>query len=79
VKDVLKQLSWLKLYPDSGEDISKDLPTEKGPRVSMTVYVDFDHAHDLVTRRSITGIIVNLNYICIRWVSKLQKTLETSN
>jgi hypothetical protein len=26
----------------------------------MTVYVNADHAHDLVTRRSITGILVIL-------------------
>jgi hypothetical protein len=44
----------------------------------MTVYVDADHAHDLVTRRSITGILVMLNNTPIRWVSKRQKTMETS-
>jgi hypothetical protein len=41
-------------YWYAGEEIPKDLPPEKGPRVRMTVYVDADHAHDLVTRRSIT-------------------------
>jgi hypothetical protein len=44
----------------------------------MTVYVDSDHAHDLVTRRSITGILVMLNNTTIRWISKRQKTLEIS-
>jgi hypothetical protein len=44
----------------------------------MTVYVDADHAHDLVTRRSITGIIVMLNNTTIWWVSKRQKTVDTS-
>jgi hypothetical protein len=44
----------------------------------MTVYVDADHAHGLVTRRSITGILVMLNNTSIRWVSKRQKTMETS-
>jgi hypothetical protein len=44
----------------------------------MTVYVDADHAHDLVSRRSITGILVMLNYTAIRWISKRQKTVETS-
>jgi hypothetical protein len=33
----------------------------------MTVCVDADHAHDLVTRRSITEILVILNNIPIRW------------
>jgi hypothetical protein len=44
----------------------------------MTVYVDADHAHDLVTRRSITGILMMLNNTPLRWVSKRQKDAETS-
>jgi hypothetical protein len=62
--------NWMEFYSDSGEWIPKDLPPEKGPRVMMTVYVDADHAHDLVTRRSITGILVMLNNTPIRWISK---------
>jgi hypothetical protein len=54
--------NWMDFYPDASEEIPKDLPPEKGPRVRMTVYVDADHAHDLVTRSSITGILVILNY-----------------
>jgi hypothetical protein len=46
--------SWIDFYPDASEEIPKDLPPEKGPRVRTTVYVDADHAHDLVTRRSIS-------------------------
>jgi hypothetical protein len=45
----------------------------------MTVYVDADHAHDLVTRRSITEILVMLNNTQVRLVSKRQKTMETSS
>jgi hypothetical protein len=44
----------------------------------MTVYVDADHAHDLVIRRSITGILFMLNNTPIRCISKHQKTVETS-
>jgi hypothetical protein len=68
----------MELYQDAGGEIPKDLPPEKGPRVRMTVYVDADHAHDLVTRRSITGILVMLGNTPIRWLSKRQKTVETS-
>jgi hypothetical protein len=56
----------------------------KGPKAKSpddhlcAVYVDGDHAHDLVTRRSITGILVMLNNKPIRWVSKRQKAVETS-
>jgi hypothetical protein len=70
--------NWMESYPDASEEIPKDLPPEKGPRIRMTVYVDADHAHDLFTRRSITGILVRLNNSPIRWVSKHQKTVETS-
>jgi hypothetical protein len=45
---------WIKFYPDTGEEIPKDLPLEKAPRVRVTVYVDTDHAHYIVIRRSIT-------------------------
>jgi hypothetical protein len=47
----------MEFYPDAIEEIPNDLPPEKGPRFRMTVYVDADHAHDLVTRRSISGIL----------------------
>jgi hypothetical protein len=29
----------MEFYPDSGEEIPKDLPPENGTRVRMTVYV----------------------------------------
>jgi hypothetical protein len=67
----------MEFHPDAGEEISKDLPPEKGPRVRMTVCVDDDHVYDLVTRRSITGILIMLNNRHIGWISKRQKTVET--
>jgi hypothetical protein len=70
--------NWMEFYPDAGEEIPKDLPPEKGPRVRMTVYVDVDHAHDLVTRKSITEILVMLNKTPNRWISKRQKKDEIS-
>jgi hypothetical protein len=70
--------NWKDFYPDAEEEITNDLPMSKGLKVRMTVYVDADHAHDLVTRRSITGILVMLNNTPVRWVSKRQKTVETS-
>jgi hypothetical protein len=69
--------NWMEFYADASE-IPKDLPPEKGTRVRMTVYVDADHAHDLFTRISITGILVMLNNTPVKWVSKRQKTVETS-
>jgi hypothetical protein len=45
----------------------------------MTVYVDVYHVHDLVTRRSNTGILVMLNNTPIRWISERQKTVEATD
>jgi hypothetical protein len=70
--------NWMEFHPDFSEEIPEDLPPEKRPRVRMTVYVDADHAHDLVTRSSITGVLVMINNTPIRWISKRQKTVETS-
>jgi hypothetical protein len=65
VYPVEDHLNMMEFYPDSSEEIPKDLPPEKGPRVRMTVYVDADHTHDLVTRISITGILVTLKTLLL--------------
>ena len=62
--------NWKDFYPEADEEIPNDLPTPKGPKVRMTEYVDADHVHDLVTRRSITRILAILNNTPVRWVSK---------
>jgi hypothetical protein len=71
--------NWMEFYPNASEEIPKDFPPEKGPRFRKTAYVDADYAHDLVTRRSITGILVMLNNTPIIWISKPQKSFETSS
>ena len=48
------------------------------PKVRITVYKDADHAHDLVTRRSVSGILLFLNNTPVKWISQRQKTVETS-
>jgi hypothetical protein len=53
------------------------LLASKGSKVRMTVYIDADHAHDLVTRRYITDILFMLKNTSVRWMSKQQKTVET--
>jgi hypothetical protein len=69
--------NWVESYRNAGGEIPKDFPSEKGPRVRMTVYVDADHAHDLVTRRSITGILLILNNTPIRSRISTELILET--
>jgi hypothetical protein len=47
--------------PDTEEEIPNDIPMSNRLKSRMIVYVDADHEHDLVTTRSITGVIVILN------------------
>ena len=54
------------------------IPTPKGAKIRLTIYKDADHAHNTLTRRSVTGILLFLNNIPVRWISQWQKTVETS-
>ena len=58
--------------------IPDEIPTLTGPKICITVYKDADHAHDILTRRSVTGILLFLNNTPVKWVSQRQKTVETS-
>jgi hypothetical protein len=54
------------------------MPTAHGPSMTMRVYVDSDHAGDLITHCSRTGLIVFLKNAPIYWSSKKQGSCETS-
>ena len=70
--------TWEEFYPDAVEDMPDKMPASKGMKARITVYVDADHAHDKVTRRSVTGLILFVNGTPVKWLSKRQKTVETS-
>ena len=53
-------------------------PKALGKKARITVYKDSDHAHDVVTRRSVTGATLFINNTPVKWISKRQKTVETS-
>lgn len=61
------------------EVLPPNMITPRGIGFRMTVYVDADHAGDLITRRSRTGFIVFLNNSPIYWTSKKQNSVETSS
>ena len=55
-----------------------DMPEPLGESAQITFFVDADHATDLVTRRSTTGILIFINGTPIKWYSKCQNTIESS-
>jgi hypothetical protein len=66
------------LYPDAVEEIPPNAPEPRGQEVQINVFVDADHAGNVVTRRSHSGILIFLNMAPISWFSKKQNTVESS-
>ncbi|MGH7955112.1 MAG: Ty1/Copia family ribonuclease HI, partial [Gloeomargaritales cyanobacterium] len=69
---------WTQEYGDAKEELPSNAPTALGSSVRITCYVDSDHAHDTVTRRSVTGYIIVLNSMQFIWYSKRQGSVESS-
>ena len=64
---------WSTTYRDaSEEEIPPDMPTPVTNNVDITVCVDASHACDLVTRRSVTGILLRINKTPVKCYSKRQ-------
>ena len=69
---------WAEFYPGACEAVPPNAPELRGKSVSMTCYVDADHAGCHVTRRSQSGVLIFVNKVPILWYSKRQNTVETS-
>ena len=71
--------TWKEFYPDTEEKLPPNAPLPRGNSVKLAAYVDADHAGNLITRRSHSGIIIYLNNSPITWFSKRQNTVESSS
>ena len=67
------------MYGNCREEIPPDIPTPRGLGFTMRAFVDSDHAGEVTTRRSRTGVIIFLNSAPIFWFSKRQGSVETSS
>jgi len=65
-------------YAGAREAIPEDCPTPHGNSVVTTTYVDANLFHDVISGRSVTGILHLLNMTPVDWYSKLQTTIETA-
>ena len=54
------------------------MPTSRGHKFSISMFVDADLAGDKSTRRSKTGVLIFINDALIHWYSKRQATFEAS-
>lgn len=70
---------WVKIFPDAYEEVPPNASTQKdGKRFQITCYVNADHARNTVTWRSVTGILLLINNTPVTWISRRQRTVETS-
>ena len=74
-----KEYDWEQtVYGGIHEELPGDMPVPKGKPVRITTYEDANLMHDLVTGRSMTGILHLLNQTPIHWYSRKQGSVETA-
>jgi hypothetical protein len=71
-------VDWKNIYGDIKEVIPPDAPEPRWKTLIRRLFVDSDHAGDILIRRSRTGFIIYLNNAPVIWYSKRQGTVETS-
>jgi hypothetical protein len=72
------QVDWKDFYSEAGEETPPKMPKPRGKALKISCFVDADHAGNVVTRRSHSGILIFVNNALVGWFSKRQNTVETS-
>jgi hypothetical protein len=69
---------WKEFYREVQEELPPKMPKPWGQRVTISAFVDANHAGNKVTRRLHTGIIIYVQNAPILWYSKRQNTVEAA-
>jgi hypothetical protein len=69
---------WKEFYGEVQEDLLPKMPKLWGQRVTISAFVDANHARNKVTRHSHTGIIIYVQNALIIWYSKRQNTMKVA-
>ena len=70
---------WKDFYGDVKEELPPKMPKPRGNRVVISCFVDANHAGNMITRRSHSGILIYVQNAPIIWFSKRQNTVESSS
>ena len=70
---------WRDFYGDVTEELPPNMPKPRGQPVVVSCSVDANHAGNVTTRRSHTGILIYVENAPIIWFSKRQNTVESSS
>ena len=74
----VKQYDWSSTYGEISELLPDDASEPHARHVTLTHYLDANLFHDVLTGRSVTGILYMLNATPIDWYSKKQATVDTA-
>ena len=66
------------VYGNPKEEVPSDAPTPLGKYVQLTHYVDANLLHNVLTGKSLTGVLHFANQTPVDWYSKKQSTVETA-
>jgi len=66
-------------YPDAREELPVKMPEPLGDPVQVLAFLDANHAGNMKSSRSHTGILIYINQAPIVWYSKRQNTVEASS
>ena len=77
-ESLFTKVDWSEFYEETDEELPPNMPEPRGKPVKVITYVDADHAGNVMTRRSQSGILIFVNNAPIQWLSKKQNTVETS-
>lgn len=69
---------WREFYGEVEEELPAHMPEPLGNPVVINYFVDANHAGNVITRRSHTGILMYINNAPILCYSKKQNTVESS-
>ena len=70
---------WTDFYGEVREELPPKMPKPLGKPVCISCFVDANHAGNVITRRSHTGILIYVQNAPIIWFSKRQNTVESSS
>ena len=71
-------VDWTPFYGEVEEEMPPKMPESLGQSVSIHAFVNANHAGNVVTRQSHSGIIIYVNNALIIWFSKRQNTAKSS-
>jgi len=56
---LFQEVDWPDFYDENEEELPPKMPKPRGKAVRIVIYVDENHAGNVVTRRLQTGIIIH--------------------